>query len=159
MWLFFFLACDDFGRMFDHLFPDCTLKKVKISSRTLIPLFMPGSVHSDPASWDDCGRMFPYKVRVSSFLKRFLHYARTAARSYFCVYWLFRSQLQPLLLLLLLCALGTNNNAPTYIYTATTTSIIMTITDTSDWEMSLANQRPNTDTPPSTSRRGIQVLL
>ena len=35
---------------------------LKISSRTLIPLFMLGSVHSGSASWDDCGRMFPDKV-------------------------------------------------------------------------------------------------
>ena len=31
-----------------------------------------------------------------------------------------------------LCTRATNINAPTYIYTATTTSIIMTITDPSD---------------------------
>ena len=29
--------------------------KVEISSRTLIPFFLPGSVHSGSASWDDCG--------------------------------------------------------------------------------------------------------
>ena len=32
-------------------------QEMEISSRTLIPLFMPGSVHSGPASLDDCGRM------------------------------------------------------------------------------------------------------
>ena len=32
--------------------------KVEISSRTLIPLFSPGSVHSGWVSWDDCGQMF-----------------------------------------------------------------------------------------------------
>ena len=59
-----FLACEDLGRLFDHSFPVWALKKKKekkkeISSRTLIPLFMPGSVHSGSATWDDCGRMFP----------------------------------------------------------------------------------------------------
>ena len=47
----FFLACEDFGRMFD--FPACTFFfffEVEISSHTLIPLFMPGSVHSGSAS-------------------------------------------------------------------------------------------------------------
>ena len=52
---------------------------VEISSYALIPLFMPGSVHSRSASWDDCGRMFPDKFCVSSFLDRFPHYAWTAA--------------------------------------------------------------------------------
>ena len=37
----FFLACEDFGRMFDNSFPACALFRVHISSRTLIPLFMP----------------------------------------------------------------------------------------------------------------------
>ena len=46
----FFLACEDLGRMFDHSFPACAsffyvyFFEVEISSRTLIPLFMPGSV-------------------------------------------------------------------------------------------------------------------
>ena len=52
---------------------------VEISPCTLIPLFMPRSVHSGSASWDDCGRTFPDKLRVSSFPDRFPHYARTAA--------------------------------------------------------------------------------
>ena len=55
------------------------LIKVEISSRTLIPLFMPGSVHSGSASWDDCDRMFPDELRVSSFPDSFSHYAWTAA--------------------------------------------------------------------------------
>ena len=62
----FFLACEDFGRMFDHSFPVCTFFffffKVEISSRTLILLFMPGSVHSGSASWDGCGWMFPVRA-------------------------------------------------------------------------------------------------
>ena len=54
---------------------------VEVSFRTLIPLFMQGSVHSGSASWDDCERMFPDKLGVSSFPHRFPHYARTAALS------------------------------------------------------------------------------
>ena len=54
---------------------------VGISARTRIPLFMPGSVHRDSASGDDCGRMFPDKLRVSSFPDRFPHYAWTGALS------------------------------------------------------------------------------
>ena len=46
---------------------------------TLIPLFRPGSVHNGSPRWDDCGRMFPDKLRVRLFLNRFPHYARTAA--------------------------------------------------------------------------------
>ena len=58
-----------------------------------------GSVHSGLASWDDCGQMFPDKLRVSSFPDRFPHYALTEA--YFvwvkgvCV---FRCNLPPALL-------------------------------------------------------------
>ena len=50
--------------------------RVEINSRSLIPLFEPGSVHSGSASWYDCGRMFPDMLRVSSFPDRFPHYAR-----------------------------------------------------------------------------------
>ena len=81
----FFLACEDFGSVFDHLFPGCTFfffffcEVEIISSRTLISLFMPKSVQSGSASCDDCGRMFPDKLRVSSFPDRFPHYAWTAA--------------------------------------------------------------------------------
>ena len=74
----FFLACEDFGRMFDHSFPACAFffgVEVEISSRTLIPLFTSGSVHSGSASWDDHGRMFQDKLRVSSFPDRFPHHA------------------------------------------------------------------------------------
>ena len=57
-----------FRRMFDHSFPECAFfLEVEISSRTKISLFMPGSVHSGSASWDDCGQMFPDKLRVSCF--------------------------------------------------------------------------------------------
>ena len=81
----FFLACENFGRMFDNSFPACAFFffffKVEIRSHALIPLLMPGSVHSGSASWEDCCRMFPYKLRVSSFPDRFPHYAWTAAYS------------------------------------------------------------------------------
>ena len=52
----FFLACGNLGRMFDHSFPACAFLfiylffEAEISSRTLIPLFMPGSVHSGSVS-------------------------------------------------------------------------------------------------------------
>ena len=57
-WLFFPLACENFGRMFHHSFLACAVFKMEISARTLIPLFMPGSVHSGSASRNDCGRVF-----------------------------------------------------------------------------------------------------
>ena len=37
---------------------------VEISSRTLIPLFRPGSVHSGSASSDYCDQMFPGELRT-----------------------------------------------------------------------------------------------
>ena len=48
----FFLACKDFGRMFDHSFTACAFYffEVEISSRTLIRLFIPGSAHSGSAN-------------------------------------------------------------------------------------------------------------
>ena len=80
-----FLACENFGRMSDHSFSACAFFfsfffcEVEISSRTPIPLFMPGSVHSGSASCGDCDRIFPNKLRVSSFPNRFLHCALTTA--------------------------------------------------------------------------------
>ena len=53
--------------------------KVEIRLHTLIPFLRPGSVHSGSASWDDCGRVFPDELRVSSFSDRFPHYVWTAA--------------------------------------------------------------------------------
>ena len=53
--------------------------EVEISSSTLIPLFMPRSVHSGSASWDDCGQMLLDKLCVNFFLDRFPHYAWTKA--------------------------------------------------------------------------------
>ena len=48
----FFLACDNFGRIFGHSFPAFAFFffKVEISSRIPISLFRPGSVHSGSAS-------------------------------------------------------------------------------------------------------------
>ena len=51
-----FLACEDLGRMFDCSFPACALFfsffffEVEISLSTLIPLSMPGTVHSGSAN-------------------------------------------------------------------------------------------------------------
>ena len=76
--------------MFDYSFPVYVLLlffwfffyffiEVEISSRTPIPHFKPRSVHSGSASRDDCSRVFPDKLCVSSFPDRFPHNARTAA--------------------------------------------------------------------------------
>ena len=48
----FFLACEDFGRMFYNSFPACAFFffLLEISSRTLLPHFRLGSVHSGSAS-------------------------------------------------------------------------------------------------------------
>ena len=52
----FFLACQDFRRMFDNSFPTCAcfffvfFFKAEIRSRKLVPLFRAGSVHSGSAS-------------------------------------------------------------------------------------------------------------
>ena len=43
----------------------------------LIPLFIPGSVHSGSASRHVCGRMFPNKLRGNWFSNRFPSYAWT----------------------------------------------------------------------------------
>ena len=71
--------------MFDYSFPACTFFffsffffLVEISLQAPIPLFMSGSVHSGLVSRDDCGGVFPDKLRVSSFPDRFPCYAQTA---------------------------------------------------------------------------------
>ena len=46
--------------------------EVEISLRTLIPLFMPGSVHSGSASWDKLWPNIHWQLHVSSFPDRFL---------------------------------------------------------------------------------------
>ena len=78
-----FLAYEDFGRMFDNSFLACTFFffLVEIGSRALIPLFRPGSGQSGSASREDCDRVFPDELRVSSFPDRFPHYAWTTAQS------------------------------------------------------------------------------
>ena len=56
----FFHAGEELRGMFDNSFPaKAFFFKVEISSRTLIPLFRPGSVHSGSANWDDCDFVFP----------------------------------------------------------------------------------------------------
>ena len=55
--------------------------KVQINSRTVIPLFKPGSVQSGSTCSDDCGRVFSDELRVSSLPDRFPHCAWTAAWS------------------------------------------------------------------------------
>ena len=76
------LACEDLGGRFDDSFPTCALFKVEIISCTPIPVFLlffkPGSFHSGSASLDDCDRVFPNELRVSSFPYKFPHYAWTA---------------------------------------------------------------------------------
>ena len=70
--------------MFNHSFLACAFFfffEVESSLCTLIPLFMPGSVHSGSVNWDNCGWMFPDKLCVSLFPDRFPHYAWTAALS------------------------------------------------------------------------------
>ena len=57
------------------------LFQVEISVHILIPFFMPGSVRSGSASWDDCGQMFPDKLQESLFPNWFPHYAWTTAVS------------------------------------------------------------------------------
>ena len=63
----FFLACVDFGKYSTiprlRFFFSFFFFEEEISSRSLIPLFTPGSVHSGSASWGDCGRMFPDNLR------------------------------------------------------------------------------------------------
>ena len=76
----FFLACEDLGRIVRQIHSlHALFFKVEISSRTLIPLFRPGSVNSGSASSDYCDRVFPEELRVSSFPDRFQHYAWTEA--------------------------------------------------------------------------------
>ena len=53
--------------------------QVEISSRTLISLFVLGTVHIGSASWEDCDQMFPDKLRVRTFPDKFPQYAWTAA--------------------------------------------------------------------------------
>ena len=74
----FFLACQDFGRMFDNLFIFFFFRGDQLE-RTLFPLFRPESVHGGSASYDDCEGVFPDELCVSSFPDRFPHYAWTVS--------------------------------------------------------------------------------
>ena len=63
----FFLTYEDLGRMFDRSFPNCPVSlflffEVEISLGTVIPLFMPGSVHSGSEDLDDWGQTFSDNV-------------------------------------------------------------------------------------------------
>ena len=61
------------------LFVVVVVFEVEVSSRTLIPLVMPGSVHCGSANRDNCGRVFPDELRVTSFPDRLPHYSCTVA--------------------------------------------------------------------------------
>ena len=87
---FLFLACGDFGRMFDNSFSACAFFvfcfclfvcffEVKISSRTLIPLFCQDQSTVAQRTETTVTEIFPDELRVSSFPGWFPHYARTAA--------------------------------------------------------------------------------
>ena len=53
----------------------------RLNSHILILLFRQESVHSGSVSWDDCGRVFPGELHMSSFPDRFPHYAWKMAQS------------------------------------------------------------------------------
>ena len=77
----FFLACENFGRMFDKSFPACAFFffKVEITLRTHIH-FLPQNqstvVQQAETTVTECSL---YELRVSSYPNRFPHYAWTAA--------------------------------------------------------------------------------
>ena len=77
---------DNVQPLISHLcfFPPPFFFEAEISWHTLISLFMPGPVYIGSASWDDCSKMFPDKLHVSSFPDRFPHYAWTAALPAHC---------------------------------------------------------------------------
>ena len=86
-WWWLFPCLRGFGGRFDDSFPSwvfvCLLLLFFLFDCLFVCLFVclsrdqlasinstflrPGSVHSGLASWDDCGRMFPDELRVSSF--------------------------------------------------------------------------------------------
>ena len=85
-WWWFFSRLRGIGENVQPFIPHLHLFffffKVEISSRTLIALFMPGSVHSGSTSWDDCDRMFPdkYYLLIFLFLFFFLNYLHQLER-------------------------------------------------------------------------------
>ena len=56
--------------------------RVEISSRKLIPLFRPGSVHSGSASWDDCYRVFPHCLDSGIVSPLWLQWVKGVCRIY-----------------------------------------------------------------------------
>ena len=69
-----FLACEDLGGKFGDSFPACAFiflflvfKDGDQLSYTNSTCFRPGSVNNGSASSDDCGRVLPDVMRVSSF--------------------------------------------------------------------------------------------
>ena len=83
-WRWLFPRLRGFGENVDSFIP-CLhfffFFKVEISLHTPNPLFRPGSVCSGSASRNNCGRMFPDKLCVSSFPDRSQCYAWSAAQS------------------------------------------------------------------------------
>ena len=69
-------ACEELGECSTIQSPPAFFFFLKIRSRTLIPLFMSGSVHSDSVSWDDCGCMWARFRRWKYFCiqQMILHY-------------------------------------------------------------------------------------
>ena len=65
-WWWLFPRVRGFWVNVQQFIPALFFFKVEISSRTLIPLFRPGSVHSGSASGDDCDRVFPDELHVNS---------------------------------------------------------------------------------------------
>ena len=78
-WWWLFPPLAGFGEnvqpFISHLSFFLVLFDMEISSCTLIPLFMPRSLYSGSASWDDCGWVFPDTFLVSSSPDRFPHCA------------------------------------------------------------------------------------
>ena len=80
----FFLACENLERTFDHSWTACaffsfSFFEVEVSLRTIIPHFN-ARISPQWLSWPRWLWLnVPHKLRVSSFLDRFPHYAWTAA--------------------------------------------------------------------------------
>ena len=86
LWCLYVMALSLLARIWGecstiHSLPALFFFKVEICSHILIPLFMPGLVHSGSASWGNWGQVFPDKLWVNSFPERFPHSAWTVALS------------------------------------------------------------------------------
>ena len=82
----FFLACDDFGTMFDNSFPVCAFVFLFLIKWRLARAHVFHSLGQDQStvaqrSETTIDRVFPDELRVSSFPGRFPHSAWTAASS------------------------------------------------------------------------------